>query len=65
MAMPMATSVPERFKLRDEAGAYLHEHERGMTRVSRFIWRGTAAEVKSLKRKKPHLRALIEEVAIG
>jgi hypothetical protein len=50
-----------RFKLRTEAGEYLHDHERGMTRLTRFIWRGTAQEVRSLKRKKPHFRNLIEE----
>lgn len=60
-ADPMATTLPVLLKLKSEAGDYLHEHERGMTRLPKFIWRGTADEVKSLKRKKPHLRPLIEE----
>lgn len=61
LAVPMAASIKARFKLRNEMGEYLHEHERGMTRLSRFIWRGTAEDVRSLMRKKPHLRQLEQE----
>lgn len=59
--MPMAASVQQRFRLRDETGQYLHEHERGMTRLARFYWRGTEAQIASLMRKKPHLRQLERE----
>lgn len=59
--MPMAATVQQRFRLRDETGQYLHEHERGMTRIAKFYWRGTEAQIASLMRKKPHLRHLERE----
>ena len=54
-------TAAERFKLGNEAGEYLHEHTRGMTRISRFVWRGSKAELDELLRRKPHLNTLVPE----
>jgi hypothetical protein len=61
-AAPAAVGGPAQlFKLRNEAGEFLHQHERGFTRLSKFIWRGTMDDVKTLRRKHPHFRDLSEE----
>ena len=43
----------QRFTLRDLDGQVLHSHPRGLTRLSRFFWVGTAEQVAKLKRQHP------------
>ncbi len=47
-----------RYRLHNLFGEYLHEHERGLTRVSKFFWRGTEADVVALWKRRPHFRDL-------
>lgn len=53
-----AAVVGRRYRLHNGLGEYLHEHERGLTRVSKFFWRGTEAEVVALWKRRPHFRDL-------
>jgi len=62
-AAPAATTA--RFTLHSADGQVLHQHERGLTRMPKFFWRGTAAEVAALKRRKPQWRDLKEKAIIG
>lgn len=55
---PAPVPASARFRLHNGLGEYLHEHERGLTRVSKFFWRGTEADVVALWKRRPHFRAL-------
>lgn len=55
---PAAPGRTARYRLHNGLGEYLHEHERGLTRVSKFFWRGTEAEVVALWKRRPHFRDL-------
>lgn len=58
-----APAAPGLYRLRNELGEYLHEHERGMTRLPKFFWRGTEAQVVSLFKRRPHFKDLDLEPA--
>jgi hypothetical protein len=47
-----------RYRLHNGLGEYLHAHERGLTRVPKFFWRGTEAEVVALRKRRPQFREL-------
>jgi hypothetical protein len=53
------------FKLRNGYGEYLHERGRGMTRLSQFMWRGTADEVRVLQKRHSHLAELEPVPVLG
>lgn len=55
---PAPVPASARFRLHNGLGEYLHEHERGLTRVSKFFWRGTEADVVALWKRRPHFRDL-------
>lgn len=52
-----------RFFLRNEGGEYLHQGTHTFTRIAKFYWTGTEADILSLKKAKPYLSDLAEQVA--
>lgn len=51
-----------RYRLKSSDGQFLHEHERGLTRLPRFVWRGSHKDVMSLRIRKPEWRDLKPEL---